>query len=98
MQNRKLENLELRLRGESPAFRPENGNYWAPETASSRANARNVGSFPQSLPTRQNKWSAWLGLKDSNRRMAISVQFDMLRHGVDLLALGSRFATSSPVS
>ena len=29
-----------------------------------RANARNVGTFPQSLPTRQNNRTVWLGSKD----------------------------------
>ena len=60
LQKRKLENLELRLRGESRAFRPKMGIRWAPETELSRANSRNVGTFPQSLPPRKiNELRGW---------------------------------------
>jgi hypothetical protein len=46
MQKRKLEIFELRLGDETRAFRPVNENWYAPETESVRANARNVGTFP----------------------------------------------------
>jgi hypothetical protein len=71
LQKRKLENLELRLRGETRAFRPANKNQYWPETESVRANARNVVTFPQSLLTRQNNRTVWLGWKDSNLQMSI---------------------------